>query len=74
MSRKSFIGGDKANASNVTFYTIYGVYGHAESSAEEVLDKYPKLKAVVGTKKLGKLVDFKWEVHYFIVNPDHASF
>jgi len=74
-SGKPFFGGDKANAADVTFYAVYGVYEYAKCGAEEVLEKYPKLKAVCeGTKKLGKLADFKREGQYFIADPEHASF
>jgi glutathione S-transferase len=59
-SGKPFFGGDNANAADITFTAVYGVYDHAKCGASEVLDKFPKLKAVCeGSKKLGKLADFK---------------
>jgi glutathione S-transferase len=70
-----FLGGEKPNAADVTFFAVFGVYDHAGIDADEVLMKFPKLKgAYEATKTLGKLTEFKREGHFFTSDPNHTMF
>lgn len=74
-SGKPFFGGDKANAADVYFFAVYGVFDHAKCGADEVLKQFPKLTACLeGTKKLGKLADYKRGAHYFNADPESGAF
>lgn len=74
-SGKPFFGGNKANAADVTFFAVYGVYDNAGCGADEVLAKFPKLKAVVEkTKDVGKIKDFKRGGHFFCADPENEAF
>lgn len=71
----TFFGGDKANAADITFYAVTGVFINAECGAEDVLAKFPKLQAAFdGTKNVGKVAEFKPGAHYFCANPENPAF
>jgi glutathione S-transferase len=70
-----FLGGEKPNAADVTFFAVFGVYKHAGMGADEVLMQFPKLKgAYEAAKTLGRLADFKPEGHFFTADPEHSMF
>eukprot|EP00565_Helicotheca_tamesis_P004687 CAMPEP_0185732282 /NCGR_PEP_ID=MMETSP1171-20130828/15623_1 /TAXON_ID=374046 /ORGANISM="Helicotheca tamensis, Strain CCMP826" /LENGTH=216 /DNA_ID=CAMNT_0028401727 /DNA_START=106 /DNA_END=756 /DNA_ORIENTATION=+ len=74
-SGKPYFGGDSPSFGDVSFFAVYGIYEHAELGTEEILDKYPKLKATTeGVKEMGKVKEFVRGHPYFHSNPEHASF
>lgn len=74
-SGKPFLGGDRANASDIAFFACNNVYLKAGLDVDSILSENPKLKAALeGAKKVGDLKNFPDRGLYFSSDPDHACF